>query len=154
MLWSTHAWDEVFRNYAENNPDNAKRFRQSMQKNAIEELPECLATLGPYNPIGLIDKDDEPIAAAAIQCGAQYLLTNDAVFLGQGSLPGLRSLRLMPPDVFLISVPVANTPSSVQAAVEAHRASLTTTQPSKVSYCDSLNRAGLNQFSTWLTNTW
>jgi len=121
IYWSQPAWDEAFRNYGKNNPESDAKFRSSMKKNAIDEFPECMVSLAAFDLVGLSDKDDEHILAAAIQVN----------------------------DDFLVDEAVVYSPEMTRQAVEDHINSLSTTKPSKADYLASLNRCQLGRFSGW-----
>ncbi len=100
IYWSQEAWDEVFRNFADKNDvDKSVRFKSSMQKNAIDEFPECMVSPGFFTPVGLKDKDDEHILAAAVVASADFLLTNDVILLDE-VLPDGLAVKIMKPDEF------------------------------------------------------
>jgi predicted nucleic acid-binding protein len=147
ISWSKEAWDEVFRNFAEKNDAlTSTRFQSSMQKNAIGMFPRCMVSLPKFKRIGLRDKDDEHILAAAIQAGASYLLSNDEVLLNE-KLPAACKIKLMRPDEFLVSVAMKRAPKGVLSAAESHRKSLIKSKPTQQEYIKSLHKAGLVKFS-------
>lgn len=149
IYWSQPAWDEVFRNYGKNNPESDAKFRSPMKKNAIDEFPECMVSVAAFDSVGLSDKDDEHILAAAIQVDADFLLTNDVVLLSE-KLPAAITVKLMRPDDFLVGDAVVYAPEITRQAVEDHIKSLSATKPSKADYLESLNRCLLGRFAGWL----
>jgi predicted nucleic acid-binding protein len=148
MYWSQEAWDEVFRNFAEkNDADKSARFKSSMQKNAIDEFPECMISPGSFTPVGLKDRDDEHILAAAVVAGADFLLTNDIVLLGE-ALPTSLAVKIMKPDDFLVDVASLKNPESVKQSVHDHIQSLKS-KPSRIIYSDNLTKSGLGKFAQY-----
>ena len=146
MYWSQEAWDEVFRNFAEkNDADKSARFKSSMQKNAIDEFPECMISPGFFTPVGLKDKDDEHILAAAVVAGADFLLTNDIVLLGE-VLPASLDVKIVKPDDFLVDVASLKNPESVKQSIHDHVQSLKSNPTSEI-YTASLVKAGLARVS-------
>ena len=150
IYWTQEAWNEVFRNFSKKNePDLSAKFKRSMQKNVINEFTECLISLELFTPIGLKDKDDEHILAAAVQINAKYLLTNDEVLLKE-NLPNSMKVILIKPDDFLVEIALINSPQLVLDAVESHQNSLKTSRPDKTKYLESLKKAGLVKFSRFI----
>lgn len=149
LFWSQEAWDEVFRNFAEkNNADKSFCFKSSMQKNAIDEFPGCMVSPGAFISVGLKDKCDEHILAAAIVASAEYLLTNDIVLLGE-YLPTTLELKIMKPDDFLIILSEI-TPELLMQSVSDHIGSLSLSNPDISLYCKSLQNSGLIKLSNWI----
>ena len=84
IYWSKEAWEEAFSNFEEKNGlTEGLKFRTSMQKNAISSYPNNTVTLNPFTPVGLKDKDDEHILAAAKQTKADFVITQDKIFLSE-----------------------------------------------------------------------
>ena len=148
IYWSQPAWDEVFKNYGINNPEKDMSFRSSMKKNAIDKFNECMVSLATHAPMGLKDKDDEHILAAAVQSNCEYLLTNDLILLSE-ALQAALTITLMSPDDFLSEVAVKYASESVRQSVEDHINSLNS-KPSKADYLSSLNKSQLTKFAAWL----
>lgn len=148
--WSQLAWDEVFRNFEINNDVEAgAKFQTSMQKNAIDKYPEHMVRVDSFTPVGLKDKDDEHILAAAVQVNADFLLTNDVVLLSE-NLPAKINVKLIKPDDFLVDEAALYSPEAVKQSVNDHINSLANTKPSKSDYLESIKKCQLGRFAAWL----
>lgn len=150
IYWSRSVWDEVFRNYEKNSGAEAgARFQGSMQKNAIDKFPEQMVCVDSFIPIGLKDKDDEHILAAAVQANADFLLTNDVILLSE-KLSEKFNIKLVKPDDFLMDEAALYSPQAIKQSVNDHISSLANTKPSMSDYLESFKKCQLVRFAAWL----
>ena len=150
IYWSQSAWHEVFRNYEKNNGAEARaKFQVSMQKNAIDKYPEHMVRVDSFTPVGLKDKDDEHILAAAVQANADFLLTNDVILLSE-KLSEKFNIKLEKPDDFLIDEAALYSPEAIKQSVSDHLNSLAKTKPGMSVYLESLKKCQLGRFAEWL----
>lgn len=148
IFWSMETWDEVFTAYSTHHEaSESNRFRSSMTE-VIATYPDCLTRATPLStPMGLKDQKDEHVIAAAFECGASYVVTNDKPLLNE-DLSKVDLVAIEPDD--LLMTLAKNTPLDVIEGVHAHIASLRKSQPSIASYLQSLRNAGLVTFAAWL----
>ncbi len=150
IYWSQSAWNEVFRNFEINNGvEVGAKFQTSMQKNAIDKYPEHMVRVDSFTPVGLKDKDDEHILAAAVQVNADFLLTNDVILFSE-NLSEKISVKLIKPDDFLVDEAALYSPEAIKQSVNDHINNLSKTKPSRDNYLESLKRSQLGRFAAWL----
>lgn len=111
-----------------------------MQKNAIDKYPEHMVRVDSFTPVGLKDKDDEHILAAAVQANADFLLTNDVVLLSE-NLSAKIYVKLIKPDDFLADEAALYSPEAIKQSVDDHINSLANSKPSMSDYLESLKNA-------------
>jgi hypothetical protein len=100
-----------------------------------------------YQPVGLKDPNDEHVVAAAKAGEVDYLVTNDVTLLGED----LNQLDLLStkPDDLLMALVKSSSKSLIQS-VRDHISNLPKSKPSLDIYIQSLRKAGLVQFGSWL----
>lgn len=151
IYWSVEAWEEAFRSFeSKNGHEKGLRFRASMRKNAIDKFSECMVDPHPITAIGLKDPDDEHILSAAIKCESEFLLTNDATFVGE-PLPSEVKTTLASPDIFLSNLIVSN-PVMVRQSVQDHIRSLSS-KPTFEVYRESLRKSGVPSVASFIEDT-
>lgn len=147
VFWSMEVWEEGFAAYARTHDAAiADRFRSAMTRNAIASYPSCMVQLPTFKAIGLKDPDDEHVVAAAIECTADYLVTNDETLLSE-NLTKFDLAAIRPDDVMMDLTKTARL--SVIQSVHDHISNLPISRPSLASYMQSLRKAGLEKFADW-----
>ena len=148
IYWSMEAWEEVFAAYAKHHSDvDSNKFRAAMME-AVAAYPECLVqTVRSPIPVGLKDAKDEHIVAAAVECGADYVVTNDGALLDE-DLTKLDLITIKPDDMMMVLAEA--TSLAVVQGVRDHVASLQKSRPSIATYLQGLRNAGIEKFADWL----
>lgn len=141
--WSEAIHDEWMRNLLINRPDllpsSVERVRELMDRHVPDALVSGYERLIPG--ITLPDPDDRHVVAAAVQTGAESIVTfNLKDFPDEALAPfGIRAIH---PDDFITDLMALNL-SAVLQAVRRHRASLKNPPFSSREYLDCLLRQQL-----------
>jgi len=148
IFWSMGVWEEAFTVFSRSHNDiESARFRSVITEKVIAGYPECLvADLSQPTFLGLKDKNDEHVVAAAASCNADYLISDDGVLLGEDL--SKTSLIALKPDDLMIKL-VSESPQSVVRSVHDHIENLPKTRPSIATYLQSLRNSGLTKFAGW-----
>lgn len=96
----------------------------------------------------LPDPDDRHVLAAAIECGAEAILTFNLKHFPTDSLAPF-GIVARNPDDFLCELHMADV-EAIEAAVDAARRNLSKTEPSKAEFVDTLESQALVRFASLL----
>jgi len=145
--WSEEILREWTENLLRNRPDlNRERLERTCAE-MNRAVPDAMVT--GYEPlvptISLQDADDRHVLAAAIECGAEVILTLNLKDFPTQQLPD--GIIALAPDPFLVQV-FDNCTEAILAVMAEHRASLTRPAKSAEEYVEALHHGGLQVLAT------
>jgi hypothetical protein len=147
--WTDTIHDEWIRNLVASGRqtrDRLLRTRDLMRR----VLPD--ADVRGYEPriasLELPDPDDRHVLAAAIECGAEVILTFNLKHFPADSLAPFGIIARNPDD-FLCELHAADA-EAIEAVVDAARQNLSKTEPSKAEFIDALERQTLVKLASLL----
>ncbi|MBX3032910.1 MAG: PIN domain-containing protein [Bdellovibrionaceae bacterium] len=148
VVWSDEIWDEVFRNYSDDE-EIKKRFRQTIHEGVFEEFSSSRKVLaGHLQAIGLPDKEDEHVVALARQENCSTIITLNLKDFPQALLAQV-GVSVCSPDLFLCDL-LASEPDDVKEGVHLHIKAQTRMKPKKELYLEKLKTAKVANFAARL----
>ena len=143
--WTEEILDECFRSILEGRPDLRMEQLQRSRELLNQAIPDCLVTgyESLIENLGLPDKDDRHVLAAAIRAGAQTIVTFNLRDFPETVLAQYSVEARHPDDFVLSSIDIA--PGTVMAALIEQSAALKNPPRSVPEILDTLRDCGLVQ---------
>jgi predicted nucleic acid-binding protein len=141
--WTDEILDEVFRNILKNRTDltmhKLARTREKMSEAIRDALVEGYQQLVPA--LDLPDADDRHVLAAAIQCGAQSIITHNLKDFPHDKLQTY-GIEAVPPDEFILDL-LDLAPGAVLRVLHEQQSSLMNPPRTLEQLLDTLENNGL-----------
>jgi predicted nucleic acid-binding protein len=149
--WTDQIHDEwirsLLRNRPDLHPDKLQRTRELMDAAVPGALVEGYERH--VEGLWLPDPDDRHVLAAAIEAGADLIVTFNAKDFPR-RIVSTFGIDVRRPDVFVLELLLANDPEAVFAAVRAHRSALRNPPFTVEQYLASLGKTGLRRTVDYL----
>ena len=145
--WTDAIHDEWIRNLLTNRPDLSREHLQRTRR-LMDENVDGVPVVGYEHRIEALelpDRDDRHVLAAAIECGASYIVTANLKDFPEETLTS-HGIRAAPPDEFGLLL-LERAPGAVGRAAREHWKSLCHPSKSRAEYLETLERCGLERTS-------
>jgi len=148
ITWSDEIWDEVFRNYSDDD-EVKQKFRQNIEGGVFKQFSSSRKILaGGYTLVGLPDKDDEHVVALARQQNCSTIVTLNLKDFPDTLLSPV-GISVCSPDLFLCDL-FLSVPEEVKDGVLQHMKAQTKMKPTKAVYLEKLKNAKATKFASIL----
>lgn len=143
--WSEHIHEEWMRNVLADRPDLTREQLERTRQLMDEHAGDCL--VDGFEPriaeLSLPDPDDRHVLAAAIECGADAVVTWNVSDFPTSALAEF-DLEVLTPDE-MVEALIGSREANVLAAMAEHRASLQSPPKTAAEYLENLQRQGLKE---------
>jgi predicted nucleic acid-binding protein len=150
-VWSEEIHDEWMRNLLKDHPELGRERLERTKAKMLEHVPNIMITgVEALIPdLELPDSNDRHVLAAAIQAGAQLIVTNNLKDFPVAALEP-HGVGVMGAEAFVMLF-VQSHPEQVLASLRAQRFSLKDPPVSVQTFLENLERNGLPSLVQWVT---